>query len=458
MTAKHCAHCSVELAKAMRCSQCKTVCYCSRECQKQHWGSHKSQCKALALALLATESPFAEAAVVQTRGAAGWAHFVIDGKDFLAVANFFTSGPGRQPSMETDSSIFLVRATEDRKLQLTEVQSFRTVGAHGVVHFECSGHHYLSVPNYYGGDTLVLRWDRAASRFAELQRIKSEGGGGVDAFKLDDGRCMLAIAEFNVGIAALYILQDGRFEPFQRIAAPGVGSIATLRVPADDGGEALLLLASSYVTRQTGWRTRSPIFALNAQGSAFEAHDAVATIGAHDVEVLSAGGRHFAFYSNDKDERTTLQASELFEWVGTFPSGRFESKQKVETDGAHAAALFASADGKSHFLAVANLGDRKSGKYRRDSVVYALDVESRGGDMLTAVQKLPTLGATDFSAFEMGGVTYLAHEQDDWLGGDVRSVIWGLRDGWGKKWREQSSDGKRAIATTPKESCSEELD
>ena len=114
MTAKHCAHCSVELAKAMRCSQCKTVCYCSRECQKQHWGSHKSQCKALALALLATESPFAEAAVVQTRGAAGWAHFVIDGKDFLAVANFFTSGPGRQPSMETDSSIFLVRATEDR--------------------------------------------------------------------------------------------------------------------------------------------------------------------------------------------------------------------------------------------------------------------------------------------------------------------------------------------------------
>ena len=53
MTAKHCAHCSVELAKAMRCSQCKTVCYCSRECQKQHWGSHKSQCKALALALLA---------------------------------------------------------------------------------------------------------------------------------------------------------------------------------------------------------------------------------------------------------------------------------------------------------------------------------------------------------------------------------------------------------------------
>ena len=76
------------------------------------------------------------------------------------------------------------------------------------------------------------------------------------------------------------------------------------------------------------------------------------------------------------------------------------------------------------------------------------------------VQKLPTLGATDFSAFEMGGVTYLAvsNEQDDWLGGDVRSVIWGLRDGWGKKWREQSSDGKRAIATTPKESCSEELD
>ena len=49
MTAKHCAHCSVELAKAMRCSQCKTVCYCSRECQKMHWNrkkdGHREDCK-----------------------------------------------------------------------------------------------------------------------------------------------------------------------------------------------------------------------------------------------------------------------------------------------------------------------------------------------------------------------------------------------------------------------------
>jgi hypothetical protein len=57
-----------------------------RECQRQHWGSHKAQCRLLTLALMsastqaqAAEMLFFEAATVQTRGAAGWEHFVIDG-------------------------------------------------------------------------------------------------------------------------------------------------------------------------------------------------------------------------------------------------------------------------------------------------------------------------------------------------------------------------------------------
>ena len=32
-----------------KCSQCKAVCYCSKECQQEHWrtdgGNHKSHCK-----------------------------------------------------------------------------------------------------------------------------------------------------------------------------------------------------------------------------------------------------------------------------------------------------------------------------------------------------------------------------------------------------------------------------
>ena len=30
--------------KLMKCSRCKTVHYCSKECQKSDWGRHKSSC------------------------------------------------------------------------------------------------------------------------------------------------------------------------------------------------------------------------------------------------------------------------------------------------------------------------------------------------------------------------------------------------------------------------------
>ena len=168
------------------------------------------------------------------------------------MANFFTSAPGRQPSMETESTVFAAQLDASGKaLQLREVQGFRTVGAHGVVHFERAQRHYLAVPNYYGGDTLVLRWAPATGRFEELQRLRSDGGGSVEAFARG-GEQFLGIAEFNVGVAALYVLRgsypDERLVPFQRVPAPGCGAVASLAVPAEDGSNRLLLIAASYVT------------------------------------------------------------------------------------------------------------------------------------------------------------------------------------------------------------------
>ena len=33
-------------AATLRCSRCKNIWYCSKECQKKHWSTHKKQCKA----------------------------------------------------------------------------------------------------------------------------------------------------------------------------------------------------------------------------------------------------------------------------------------------------------------------------------------------------------------------------------------------------------------------------
>ena len=132
----------------------------------------------------------------------------------------------------------------------------------------------------------------------------------------------------------------------------------------------------------------STVFALNAAGSAFERHHELPTVGAHGVASVNFASRRLVFFSNDKDEHTTRQESELFEWVG----GRFQSRQRVPTDGAHAAAFFSSADGKRLFLAVANLGDRQTDSYRRYSHVYSVDPAAEPPMKLQI--RLSTRGAT----------------------------------------------------------------
>lgn len=41
----YCAYCGKEGNK--RCSRCKSVVYCSSDCQKAHWKQHKGECKYL---------------------------------------------------------------------------------------------------------------------------------------------------------------------------------------------------------------------------------------------------------------------------------------------------------------------------------------------------------------------------------------------------------------------------
>ena len=413
-------------AGKLRCSRCKSVHYCSAACQRNAWRGHRRACLAIAASLLssAAAAPFEEVLKVPTRGAAGWTHFVIDGQDYLAVANFFTSRPGARPSMETTSVVYKAYATPSyatpsaaagTKLRLEALQSFTTTGAHGVEHVAAAdGSRFLVFPNYYGGDAVVLRWTGA--KFEEIQRLAVDGGGNVVAFHILD-RTFISIAEFNTGLVKVYGLRGGVFELWQTIKAPGCGSSTTHVI---DGR--LFLIAASYVTRETGWRTRSRVFVLNKAGTTFELYHTLPTIGAHGVAAIRAGDRDYLFFSNDKDERTTLQHSELFQWQ----SGKFVSVQKIKTDGAHAAELFRGLDGK-HYLAVANLGDRTANTYRRDSSLYELDATADTNPH-TLVQSLPTLGATDFKAFEMAGTTFLAvsNEQDDRLGGDVHSTIWAL--------------------------------
>jgi hypothetical protein len=56
-SSKACAACSKDDAKNMQCGRCGNVSYCSTDCQKSHWKTHKPYCKAPAdTALVIAES------------------------------------------------------------------------------------------------------------------------------------------------------------------------------------------------------------------------------------------------------------------------------------------------------------------------------------------------------------------------------------------------------------------
>lgn len=57
-----CASCGAraeKLGQPLRCATCRTVLYCSRECQKQHWRTHKVKCKPRRTANICVLSDFA---------------------------------------------------------------------------------------------------------------------------------------------------------------------------------------------------------------------------------------------------------------------------------------------------------------------------------------------------------------------------------------------------------------
>jgi hypothetical protein len=43
---KVCHYCNKTVEKLLKCSKCKRVKYCSKECQKAHWKDHKKDCEA----------------------------------------------------------------------------------------------------------------------------------------------------------------------------------------------------------------------------------------------------------------------------------------------------------------------------------------------------------------------------------------------------------------------------
>ena len=164
----------------------------------------------------------------------------------------------------------------------------------------------------------------------------------------------------------------------------------------------------------------SQIWKWDANASQFSWHQNVATLGAHDVEHLSADGQHFLVIAQYRsaDEVGYASSSLLLQYrEGT---ERFELISQVQSAGARDIEVFEIA-GVS-FFAVANYASPGDGAKDTQSLIYKLECSEGAGrvagvdastSMHSSYHALPlqafdTVGASSWTHFERGGLHYLA--------------------------------------------------
>ena len=331
-------------------------------------------------------------------------------------------------------------------------QSFGTKGAHGWDFFETAeGDKLLVVPNYYGcgstrgptpedaacRSTVVYRWQTAPAgnakgsrdprgHFETLQKLATSGPGQTDHFRRGNETYLIVGENFANQIAVYrWLPLRSAFTRVQTLPCQGAGATAVMQIK-----EAIWLIATSYHGGQTGWRTQSPVFVWEAGAAGFVEAGAIAGSGVHDAEAIEFRGTHFLFLSEDRDDSSSRITSQVL--VFSEEIRRFETIQRIPTDGAHGAELFVAHD--ALWLAIANFGDRLGERYKAQSSLWRFRPGAAGGEaggeggggggggaggggQFVLSASVVSHGATDWEHLVVGGEDYLALANE----GDVRN-------------------------------------
>eukprot|EP00960_Hanusia_phi_P042163 755348-Hanusia_phi.AAC.4 len=110
-------------------------------------------------------------AQIPTLGNAGWEAFEMDGRTFMAAANFWD---GESVDMSARSKIYRVRLNETHRLSFRRLQSMHTRGAHSWDFFE-AGWQYVHGSELSKGDSRIS---------ASVSRLSSTSGRGRSSKKL----------------------------------------------------------------------------------------------------------------------------------------------------------------------------------------------------------------------------------------------------------------------------------
>ncbi|MBH3429074.1 hypothetical protein [Pseudomonas alkylphenolica] len=288
-------------------------------------------------------------------GAEDAEYFVIDGRQFLAIANI-RSGIG--PYQHDVESVIYTR-DDDRWLAFQHVESF---GAKQWRHFEIEGQHYLAlaqgilVPGletHHPATSRIYRWN--GEDFEVFQVL--EGRWGYNWTHVEHrGRHFLAYADHLLHSPVLE-WRDGRFEPWLEMAEEGGRAFAFFDVE----GELLGVFASIS--------GRTVLGTFSDQG--FDLRQDLGGPGGRELALLEHEGQRYlarvAFITGGREAPQTVQESELFHWR----KDRFHKVAGFTTHGGTSAAWFL-ADGHPHLVVANSLSPQV--RFSNDCQVYRLDV------------------------------------------------------------------------------------
>ena len=225
-----------------------------------------------------------------TRGASGVEHFTINGRVFLAFANYH----GDIFKHKTSSMIYKMNE-QTGKFNL--YQTLQTRGAIDLEYFSIADKHFLAVAYHYERthllDSEVYQWN--GQRFVAFQKIPTKGAYDVTLFTIN-GQNYLTVANHYDGStystkSVIYKWSGGKFNMFQEIPSEDALGCAAFVINNDT----FIAFANHYNSKQK-YVVQSTVFKWS--GGHFVKLQSLQTYGAHGVTSVNINGHTFLAFAN----------------------------------------------------------------------------------------------------------------------------------------------------------------
>ncbi|EKX41872.1 hypothetical protein GUITHDRAFT_112014 [Guillardia theta CCMP2712] len=306
-------------------------------------------------------------AKIPTHGNGGWEAFEIDGRTFIAAANFWD---GESVDMSALSKVYRVSLNETGKLLLKRHQSMRTRGAHGWDFFE-SGPGQTDHFHWKNSTFLIV-----AENFAQqisIYRIEGAEGSKSNRFP--------GLADHDKG------LRRGGFGELTCVKEFGSFNNQYFLAFSEDRNEHTTQISSS-------------VFRFDPGTESFRFLQSIPTDGAHGCELFTAQGSFLLAFANFGDRQGKRYKSKSSLWKYHEGDGIFRLIGEVKTQGATDVKHFtievtssipffefhssnvANFNLQNHdFLAISNEGDIQNRRFQV-SAIYSIRNINKSKDKL----------------------------------------------------------------------------